>query len=293
VRRLLLSALTVVALASVAAAAPPSQLIINRVEVDEALDRMRISGVEFGTDEPSVSLEGIPMAVVGHGPTEIVIDVPAGTTPGTYMLKVSKGSSTGDQDVFNVTVGAEGPQGEQGVPGPQGPQGDLGPRGEPGATGPQGQPGPQGFPGPQGSNGAQGAPGPIGPSGLSVVYQYQGWGQRYLGPAFKTIARIDVPAGIYLVMATTNLINADVLFTYGGDIRLTANGHVRNAAVYAIKPDLFAGNGISVTISYVIGGPAVLELEGTAGDENAVIAHGTTLSAIKVDAAVFSPQVPF
>ena len=98
-------------------------LSIHRVEVDEAAGQMRISGDEFGNDEPSVTLEGIPMVVVSHSPTEIVITLPPGTTPGTYLLNVWRLDGNREQGVFNVTVGAEGPQGAQGVPGPQGPQG--------------------------------------------------------------------------------------------------------------------------------------------------------------------------
>ena len=97
---------------AVAAPDPHERLTINRVEVDEAVDQMRISGVEFGVDEPSVTLEGVPMVVISHSPTDIVITMPAGTTPGTYLLEVSKGGHhERDQDAFNVTVGTEGPQG--------------------------------------------------------------------------------------------------------------------------------------------------------------------------------------
>ena len=85
-------------------------LSIHRVEVDEAAGQMRISGDEFGNDEPSVTLEGIPMVVVSHSPTEIVITLPPGTTPGTYLLNVWRLDGNREQGVFNVTVGAEGPQ---------------------------------------------------------------------------------------------------------------------------------------------------------------------------------------
>ena len=97
-------------------------LAIHRVEVEEAAGQMRISGVEFGNEEPIVTLEGIPMVVVSHSPTEIVITMPAGTTPGTYLLSVLQSLATTmrTQDEFNVTVGAEGPQGPQGVAGPSG-----------------------------------------------------------------------------------------------------------------------------------------------------------------------------
>lgn len=134
--------------------APQNQLVIHRAEVDEAAGQLKISGVEFGVAEPAVTLDAIPMLVLSHGPTEIVIAMSPDTAPGTYRLKVSKGTGIGDQDVFDVTVGAEGPQGEQGVPGPRGPQGE---------TGPQGDPGPQGGQGPAGATGPAGPQGPPGP----------------------------------------------------------------------------------------------------------------------------------
>ena len=179
--RLILSLLIILGLMPGVAPASDDPLVINRVEVDEALGQMRISGGEFGNDEPGVTLEGIPMVVVSHSPTELVITMPPGTTPGTYLLNVSQGKGNRGQSVFNVTVGAEGPQGEQGVPGPQGPQGGLGPQG------PQGT---QGLPGPAGPNGPTGATGPAGPAGppgvgvnLRKVALLQ-WGEAIQGGDF-------------------------------------------------------------------------------------------------------------
>ena len=151
--------------ASVASPAPQNPLVIHRVEVDEAAGQIEISGVEFGSAEPLVTLEGIPVGVVSHDETDIVIALPAGTTPGTYRLKVAKGNGPGDRDVFEFTIGPEGPQGPQGVPGPQGPQGETGAQGDPGIQGPPGPAGPQGGPGPAGPQGATGPQGPDGPAG--------------------------------------------------------------------------------------------------------------------------------
>jgi hypothetical protein len=126
-----------------------SELTINRVAVDEASGHITIHGVEFGSGEPDVALEGIPMAVVSHTETQIVIDLPSGTAAGTYLLTVTRpdGGGPSRTDDIDVTIGGQGPQGPQGVPGPPGPQGE---------TGPQGEMGPQG---------------PAGSSGLSVVTQ--------------------------------------------------------------------------------------------------------------------------
>ncbi len=153
------------------------RLVVHRVEVDEPAGQMRIFGVEFGDDEPEVALEGVPVIVVSHTPSEIVIETPPGTSPGTYLLTVAQPALIGRpfRDAFNVTFGAEGPQGPPGAPGPQGTQGPVGPQGLPGsqgAVGPQGIQGPPGLPGatgPQGIPGPPGLQGPPGPQGVQGV----------------------------------------------------------------------------------------------------------------------------
>jgi hypothetical protein len=77
--------------------------------------------------------------------------------PGSYRLTLARGarggdgqdehSSTGDVEVFDLTLGAAGPvgpKGDKGDMGDVGPQGLPGPAGSGGATGPQGPPGPAG-----------------------------------------------------------------------------------------------------------------------------------------------------
>jgi collagen triple helix repeat protein/IPT/TIG domain-containing protein len=145
---------------------PQSLLVIHRVEVDEPAGLMTITGVRFGLEEPLVELEGVPLVVAVHTDTEIVVTLPAGTGPGSYLLTVARiGGGRRYRASFEVTVGAEGPQGP---PGPQGPQGSNGPQGPPGADGPAGPQGPQGAQGatgPQGQDGPQGGPGPQGIQG--------------------------------------------------------------------------------------------------------------------------------
>ncbi len=189
-RNRVLPLLAVLALtAGVAAPQQIQRLTIHRVEVDEAVGQMTISGVEFGIDEPFVTLEGIPMVVVSHSPTEILITIPPAMTPGTYLLNVTLNGGSRPQGVFNVAVGTEGPQGPQGVPGPQGPQGGVGPQGLPGpqgpagpigptgatgATGPAGPAGPQGATGAPGATGATGPAGPAGPTGIVTTVAFNG-----------------------------------------------------------------------------------------------------------------------
>lgn len=158
--------------------ASAQHLLIQRVFVDDANDQMKIYGQDFGPGAPSVTLEGIPLAVIAHDDSEIVVAIPADVTPGTYLVNVSKGNGTSKQDSFNVAFGTQGPQGEQGVPGPQGAPGNdgapgpTGPRGPAGPAGPVGATGATGAQGPRGeagAAGAQGATGPQGPAGEGSI----------------------------------------------------------------------------------------------------------------------------
>ena len=66
---------------------------------------------------------------------------------------------------YDVSNGAMGPQGPQGLVGPAGATGPAGAPGPVGAPGPQGVPGPAGATGPAGDTGPAGAPGPVGAPG--------------------------------------------------------------------------------------------------------------------------------
>jgi hypothetical protein len=190
-----------------AASEPSDALRIQRVEIDDAADQVKIFGENFGLDEPAVALEGIPLFVVTHDASRIVASLPPDMTSGSYLLTVSSGNGTPRQDVFNVAIGSVGPQGPPGLPGPAGPQGEPGPAGETGPEGPAGAQGavgpagPAGAPGAQGSNGAtgpQGATGstgpagPIGPQGASGPAGPQGpagAAVRADGPRFDNLNR--------------------------------------------------------------------------------------------------------
>jgi hypothetical protein len=143
------------------AAGTAQPLAIHRAEVDEIAGTITVTGAQFGSAAPAVTFDGVPVPLVSHTPTEVVIDLPAGTTPGTYRVTVSQSPLPGRlfTDSFAVTVGAEGEQGPQGPAGPPGPQGVVGPTG------------PQGDPGPQGPSGPTGPPGPMG-IGTPRVYRW-------------------------------------------------------------------------------------------------------------------------
>jgi hypothetical protein len=127
------------------------------------------------TGSPVVKIDGAILTLVSSSSTQIVADLPAGLTAGTFLLQVGTGT-------FDVTNGAVGPQGAAGPTGPAGPQGPMGPAGATGATGAIGPAGPTGATGatgaigpagpagPTGATGATGAigpPGPVGPTGAT------------------------------------------------------------------------------------------------------------------------------
>lgn len=65
------------------------------------------------TGSPMVYLDGSLLTLVSSGSTEIIADLPAGLTAGSYRLEI--GTS-----LFDVTNGAVGPRGATGAAGPQG-----------------------------------------------------------------------------------------------------------------------------------------------------------------------------
>ena len=131
--------------------ASAQQLVIHRGEVDEIAGTITITGVNFGAAAPDVTFDGVPISTVSNTPTEVVFNIPAGTTAGTYEVSVAQ-PLLGRlwKDDFIVTVGEEGPQGPTGAPGP------TGATGVPGANGPTGTTGPAGPTGPGGATGATG-----------------------------------------------------------------------------------------------------------------------------------------
>ena len=140
-------------------------------------NQITIQGANFGTTQPLVTVDNVPLVVLSFTDTVIVATLPASISPGSYALAVA-GGRNGNQVVTSVvTIGAvgpqgpAGPQGPQGFTGPQGPagavgsQGPQGLKGDTGATGPAGQQGPQGPQGLKGDTGATGAQGPQGATG--------------------------------------------------------------------------------------------------------------------------------
>lgn len=167
--------------AQVRAQTTQNRLVITNVDVDYAKDQMIIHGRNFATPTgaaPVVHLMEMGLQVVTYGPYTVVVTLPpAFQQPGSYLLTISTGSNLEQNDSFDVTLGAAGPQGIPGPQGPQGPKGDTGPQGAqglPGAVGPQGLKGDTGPQGIHGEKGEKGDTGPQGPQGIQGPPGYTG-----------------------------------------------------------------------------------------------------------------------
>ncbi len=159
------------------------QLLITSVQTDLEANEIYIVGQRLvgrthrGDDDdrrkrrdraPRVTLGNSELPVINYSRNLITAALPQGILAGDYLLSVSTGRGSKNNDSYALTIGAvgpTGPQGEQGETGPQGPIGLTGPEGPQGPAGPQGVPGPQGIAGPVGPEGEQGPAGPQGPKG--------------------------------------------------------------------------------------------------------------------------------
>jgi hypothetical protein len=125
--------------------------------------QLTITGNNFGTVTPLVTLGGVALTVTSFSNTSIVASLPAALALGTsYPLTVTSASQARSSATFDVTLGITGSQGDagpQGATGPQGPTGSPGPGGSQGVAGPQGPAGSAGFKGAPGLLGAAGAKG--------------------------------------------------------------------------------------------------------------------------------------
>jgi hypothetical protein len=154
------------------AGTPPPQLTISKVVpngLDTSHPTLAIEGANFGTaPEVYMGVSGgylVQLTVLSASHNFISAQLTGATSsPGTYMLVVSRGHSTTDVYSVTVTLGAAGVAGPQGLPGPSGPAGPSGPQGATGPAGPSGPSGPTGATGPAGI-GLTGATGPSGPTG--------------------------------------------------------------------------------------------------------------------------------
>jgi len=145
--------------------------LIEKAVVNSTAGTVTIEGSGFATSKkPTVFLGGVQLTVTSFSATTIVASTAAVTTPGSYLLVVNDDVLPG---LFEVTLGAVGPQGAMGLQGPIGPAGatgaagSIGPIGPAGPAGTTGAAGPIGPAGPAGATGATGAIGPAGATGAA------------------------------------------------------------------------------------------------------------------------------
>ena len=166
VQSLLLCVLALVWLAPPVSAKPNKTPVISSAIADGPT--LFIEGSGFGSS-PTVTLGGFFLGgvTVNALGTQIQAGMPA-MQPGSYSLVVINGDN---RVTFELTVGAQGPEGPAGADGAPGP---AGPPGDDGATGAAGPPGADGAPGPAGAVGPAGPAGPQGPAGTALVVSVHG-----------------------------------------------------------------------------------------------------------------------
>src|ERR1700677_4028721 len=116
-----------------------------------------IVGTNFepkSTPVPTVVLDTTTLAVTSFSNTKIVATTTTQFAAGSYLLTVT--NCLKNAETFDVTWGADGPQGPAGAPGTKGATGSAGTPGTPGATGAPGAAGATGAPGAAGATGAPG-----------------------------------------------------------------------------------------------------------------------------------------
>ena len=150
---------------TVLAAPPGGHLNISQVLVDNPNDPTSITIVGtdfiFGPEAPTVTLGEYmdPLVIVGVPTNETIVALlPENIVAGDYLLTVTTGTGQSQNDEYDLTIGAVGPQGERGPQGIQGEQGIQGIQGIQGEQGPPGRDGADGDPGSPGINGQDGTP---------------------------------------------------------------------------------------------------------------------------------------
>ena len=95
------------------------KIVITEASVDSTTTRVTIGGLNFlgpdGRHLPTVLLRTTVLPLVSETDKQIVALLPAGLTPGAYLLIVA--NSPYDFGTFDLTIGATGPAG---APGPAG-----------------------------------------------------------------------------------------------------------------------------------------------------------------------------
>jgi len=185
-------------------------------------NQLTILGSNFGSAKPFVAISGSPAVVLTYTNTQVVVQIPAAisATPGSYSLLLTRQADRCGSALFNITLGAVGPQGATGI------------------TGAQGPPGAQGSPGAQGTPGTQGPAGPAGgvldfadffalmpPDNAAMVAAGTDVSFPQDGPAMasSSITRTG-PSSFNLSNIGTYQVSFQVSVTEPGQLILTLNG---------------------------------------------------------------------
>lgn len=100
---------------------PPPQLLIRSARVDLPNGAIALSGINFGQTAGKITLNWLELGVASWTPTDITAyGIPTNLAPGTYILTVSRGPATTQNNTFDVTIGATGPAGSPGAKGDKG-----------------------------------------------------------------------------------------------------------------------------------------------------------------------------
>ena len=167
---------------------PPPPLIESS---SATTTQLTINGSGFTPGTASVLLgDNGPLPVITQTANKLVVTLPVGLTPGSYVLSVQIGATTTNADESVATIGAIGPAGPTGATGATGPAGAAGATGAVGATGPAGPAGATGTQGPGGPPGPTGATGARGPQGLNTTYQVSS-------------PNVTTPIGVYATAVAT------------------------------------------------------------------------------------------
>ena len=135
--RIVLAITLVAAIGVIRADSPHApQIQASTIAVNVTPNQITVTGSNFGTGLPLVTLDGTPLAVLNFTDTALVAQL-LPLPPGTYALVITD-SQTRQTGVSTATVGAVGPPGPTGSAGPQGAVGPQGPQGTPGVQGGQG-----------------------------------------------------------------------------------------------------------------------------------------------------------
>jgi len=79
--------------------------VILSVAANLKQGRLVISGQHFGTASPAVRLGNLPLQVESASPDTIVVRLPAGTRPATYLITVTaKPGRAVTSDMFYATL---------------------------------------------------------------------------------------------------------------------------------------------------------------------------------------------